>query len=153
MARKKKEEYEELKAQAYDYYVRHKMTFTAIADILGLNDRTISDWCEKGDWKSDKTAYSMSRKELLKEAYAKMADINKQIKTSLSKNEVPDKTLTDYQATVLKEIKQYEVFDLSSYIEIGNEFISYTAKVSPEKAKEYSKHFLDFVHYKKDSSE
>lgn len=73
---------------AFDYYTNQGMTAKAISDIVGVAEKTIGSWVEKGNWKAVRDANVNSTKNQASN-----------IKELISE-------LTDQQLTIAEEIKE-----------------------------------------------
>jgi transposase len=47
-----KKEYEKIKHAAYEYVVMQDYTQSEAAEMLGVSEKTLSEWAKKGDWRA-----------------------------------------------------------------------------------------------------
>lgn len=68
---------EKEKRIAFDYYTNQGFTAKAISEIVNVNEKTIGDWVEKGNWKSVRDANVNSSKnqaQKIKEFISELTD-------------------------------------------------------------------------------
>jgi transposase len=78
---------EKEKRIAFDYYTNNGMTAKAISDIVGVSEKTIGNWVDKGNWKAVRDAnvnssknQALNIKELISEMTEEQLRINEEIK-------------------------------------------------------------------------
>lgn len=84
---------EKEKRIAFDYYTSQGMTAKAIAEIVNVNEKTIGNWIDKGNWKAVRDAnlnssknQELNIKELISELTEQQLDISEQIKLAKANN-------------------------------------------------------------------
>lgn len=95
---------------AYDYYTKQGLTAKAIADIINVTEKTISQWVAKGNWKSLRDAHINSEenqmsniKALISELTEQHIDILGQIKEAQHKGDKPQVELLRKQSSYLSQ--------------------------------------------------
>lgn len=68
--------------QAKDLYCRNHLTQQAIAQLLGVTEKTIGRWKQDDDWDREKAAYTTTKESELRRLYAQLARINDSIADS-----------------------------------------------------------------------
>jgi uncharacterized protein YjcR len=69
---------------AQTLYMSGKFSQKAISEMTEVSERTIGKWVEKKNWEQMRHLQSVTRAELLKEAYAQLARINKKINEEMA---------------------------------------------------------------------
>jgi transposase len=85
---------EKEKRIAFDYYTNNGMSAKAISDIVGVSEKTIGNWVEKGNWKAVRDAnvnssknQAVNIKELISEMTEEQLRINEEIKAAKASGE------------------------------------------------------------------
>lgn len=128
---------------ARELYLNTSMTQKEIAFKLGISEQTLSKWVNNGKWDEIKTAKSITKEQLLKQAYEQLAAINKAIE---ERGGVPDKQLSDAKGILVKEIALLEKnHSISTAVYIMDRFLNYVLTHNPSIAKEVSQMQLAFI--------
>ena len=97
-----------LKEQAQYIYLRENITNKALAERLGINEKTIAIWIDDGDWEELKTSVITTKMEQLRSLYKQLQLINQENIAALSDDDPNTKPNTDAIAKLSKAIKQLE---------------------------------------------
>lgn len=134
---------EKEKLIARELYLNTSMSQKEIAIKLGISEQTLSKWIKVGKWEELKAAKSITKEQLLKQAYEQLAAINKTIE---ERGGVPDKQLSDAKGILVKEIALLEKnHSISTAVYIMDRFLNYILTHNSSIAKEVSQMQLSFI--------
>lgn len=119
------------KLVARSLYLKSQMNRKQIANQVNVTEKTLRKWIDEGDWDTVKEAETISRKELLREAYAQLRAINKKINDELGG--VPDKQLADAKGVIRREIEALSEMPLHRYVEMAMELTNWVQHNEPQK--------------------
>ncbi|BDD11660.1 hypothetical protein FUAX_40920 (plasmid) [Fulvitalea axinellae] len=134
--------YDKKRELAQGLYIKGTLSKKEIAKFVGVTDKTLRTWAEKYAWDQLKEAQSVTRQQLLADAYAQLKAVNQAVQ---ERGGVPDKALTDAKSVLRKEIEQLSDSPLHLYVEIYTEVSEWLVEQRPDKAGEVSKLFLEFL--------
>lgn len=127
---------------AQDLYIKGTLTRKAIADAVGVTEKTLRNWIEKYGWDDIREAMTVTRKQLLTDAYTQLKKVNKQIEDNEG---VITKELADAKSILRKEIEQLSESPLHVYVDVLDEFTEYLARKSPKNLQTFSKLVMGFL--------
>lgn len=128
---------------ARELYLNTGMTQKEIAIKLSISEPTLSKWVNSGKWDELKAAKSITKEQLLKQAYEQLAAINNAIE---ERGGVPDKQLSDAKGILVKEIALLEKnHSISTAVYIMDRFLNYVLTHNPSVAREVSQMQLSFI--------
>ena len=127
-----KEKTEILKRRTKAIYLNGNYTQKQIAELAGTTEKTLSKWIQEHGWEQERTAKTITRKQLLQESYAQLQAINQEIKAH---NNVPTKALSDAKSQCVREIEAFSDQHLHLIIETLEDLIAFTAQFKPAQLK------------------
>lgn len=107
------------KKLAKKLYINTGLSKKDIAEQLGVNRNTISNWVKINNWDAIKESQNITKSELLQQAYRQLKAINQTIEDE--HDNIPPKHLSDAKGVVRKEIEQFSDNPLHIYIDVFNE--------------------------------
>ena len=140
--------YDEKRNIAQPLYTKGKLSRKEICNIVGIAEKTLRAWIEKYNWDDLKEAYSVTRQQLLADAYTQLKAVNQRIE---EKGGIPDKTLTDAKSVLRKEIELLSDSPVHVYIEVFQEVTEWLMSNHPSRAAEISQLLLTFIEEKSQS--
>ena len=102
-----------------------------IAAQVGVTEKTLRNWIDKGDWDAMKDAETITRSKLLQDSYKQLAAINNKINVDFGG--IPDKQLSDAKGVIRKEIEALSEMPLHKYIEVVTDLLDWVKTNQPEK--------------------
>ena len=136
---------EQVRETAKGLFVKSDMSQKEIAVLLGVSEKSVSEWRKKYDWDTSKQIQSITRKSLLEEAYKQLDAINKKI---TDKGGIPDKALSDAKAECLREIEKFSDTPTHIYIDVFEDFCAWLSRYTPKQLREFSELSLRFIESK-----
>ncbi|WP_053404988.1 hypothetical protein [Persicobacter sp. CCB-QB2] len=133
------------KEQARNLYTKGRINRKEIASLVNVTEKTLRAWITKEDWDSLKEAQTVTRQQLLQDAFSQLKAVNQKIEEM---GGVPDKVLSDAKSALRKEIEFLESNPLHVYCEVFDELTEWIIENKPDKALEYSKLFRGFLEEK-----
>ncbi len=137
------------KEQAKNLYIKGRINRKEISQIVGVTEKTLRSWIDKDEWNSLKEAQTVTRQQLLQDAYSQLKAVNQKIDEM---GGVPDKVLSDAKSALRKEIEAFESSPLHVYCEVFDELTEWIIENKPTKSLEYSKLFREFLEEKHKSA-
>lgn len=123
----------EKKQLAQSLYVKSGLTKKDIAKQVGCTEKTLRSWIDKGEWNAIKEAESITRGQLLSDAYKQLNAINREIEDN--HKGIPNKQLSDAKGVIRKEIEALSENPLHVYVEVFQEFTHWVLKTNPSELK------------------
>lgn len=127
---------------AQDLYVKGTLTRKAISAAVGITEKTLRKWIEDNGWDELKEAMTVTRKQLLADAYSQLKAVNQQIEDN---GNVITKPLADAKSLLRKEIEQLSESPLHVYVEVLDEYTEYLARSAPKHLSFFSKSVMKFL--------
>jgi hypothetical protein len=134
--------FDEKRALAQSLYTRGYLSRKEICEIVGITEKTLRAWIDKYDWDALKEAQTVTRQQLLTDAYRQLKAVNKEIE---DRGGIPDKVLSDAKSMLRKEIEALSDSPVHIYIEVFNEVTEWLIKNHPGKAADISSLLLNFI--------
>jgi len=134
--------YDEKRKKAFGLYIKGTLTRKEIAEIVSITEKTLRTWIENGNWDELKEAKTVTRQQLLVDAYAQLKAVNQRI---ADMGNVPDKTLSDAKSQLRKEIETLSDSPLHQYAEIFDEFALWVFHNHSDKAADIAQLQLQFL--------
>jgi predicted transcriptional regulator len=131
------------KILAKNLFVKSSMNRKEIALQVGVTEKTLRNWVELDNWEELKDAQTITRAQLLQDAYNQLKAINKKIEEDF--NGIPSKELSDAKGVIRKEIEHFSKQPIYQYIEVFEEFIDYLVKNHPKQTTEFAKLSGEFI--------
>lgn len=138
---------EQKRETAKGLFVKGGMNGKEIALLLGVTEKTISEWRKKYNWDDDRRTQNITRQALLGEAYKQLDAINKSI---TEKGGIPDKNLSDAKAQCLREIERFSDTPTYLYVSVFEDFCAWLSKYEPKQLVTVSQLGLRFIESKKE---
>lgn len=134
--------YDEKRAVAQPLYTRGKLSRKEICKIVGVAEKTLRSWIEKYEWDNLKEAYSVTRQQLLADAYSQLKAVNQAVEDI---GGIPNKTYADAKSILRKEIELLSDSPIHVYIEVFNEVTEWLMLKHPASAADISQLLLTFI--------
>lgn len=149
MARRTKEQTERLKQLAEHLYLAdNKITIKALAEKMGVTEKTLSKWIEAGKWDDKRTSLLTTKSQQLTFLYKQLQNLNNTIANRKESNYADSKEAnTIIQLTAAIKNLETET-SLGDIIQTAKEFVEYISESNYEKAKEITKLFDGFINSK-----
>lgn len=93
---------------------------------------SLNKWIKDGRWEELKDAETVTKRQLLSDAYKQLKAVNALID---ERGGVPDKELSDAKSILRKEIESFSDNPLHIYVECFENFIGHTARENPKHLK------------------
>lgn len=124
----------EKRSLATNLFLKSSMNRKEIATQVGITEKTLRKWIDEDGLEDIKESQMILRPQLLNDAYAQLAAINKKIKEEYGN--VPDKQLADAKGVLRKEIEALSHQPIHKYVEVFEELTEWMAKNAPKYLKE-----------------
>lgn len=134
---------EEKKKLAHSRFINSHMTRKEIAESVGCTPKTLRGWIKDGNWENQKESRTITRGELLQDAYRQLKAINKKINDELGG--VPNKELSDAKGVIRKEIESLTSNPLHIYVDVNLELLEWIRKNKPEKLTDFVNCTNEFI--------
>ncbi len=138
--------YKEKKLTAKSLYLKSDMSRKDIAKIAGITEKTLRKWINDENWDQLKAIESITRKQLLQDAYRQLKRINEYIDKEL--DGIPNKEMSDAKAVIRKEIESLSESPLHIYIEVSEELIYWLQSKHPGEVKKITGLLSEFIEMK-----
>lgn len=138
---------EQKRDAAKGLFVKSNMTGKEISVLLGVTEKSVSEWRRKYNWDDDKRTQNITRQSLLADAYKQMDAINKSI---ADKGGIPDKNLSDAKAQCIREIERFSDTPTHLYVSVFEDFCAWLSKHAPKQLITVSQLGLQFIESKKE---
>ncbi|MDR1155808.1 MAG: hypothetical protein LBL04_13970 [Bacteroidales bacterium] len=136
----------EKKILAQTLFMAGNLTRKAIAAMIGVTEKTVGSWADEGNWEDIRKISRVTRGELLREAYAQLARINRKITAEMGG--IPDKVMSDAKAQALREIEAFDERSLQTYADCFEDFSSWLMRVEPKHGPMFSQLLMRFLDFK-----
>jgi hypothetical protein len=138
----------EKKDLAYQLYLHTDLFQKEIAVRVGITEKTLSKWAEVNEWETQKTALTVTGKNLIISYYNQLNALNKCIQSRDDR-----KFATLEEADIIAKIKSAiqaidKKMDLPVYIEVFQEFTNYLKDLDLKQAQGIIDHFTAFLQIK-----
>jgi hypothetical protein len=133
----------EKKNLAKTLFVKSTMNRKQIAAQVSVTEKTLRSWIELDNWEDLKNSQTITRSQLLQDAYNQLRAINQKIETEL--NGVPTKELSDAKGVIRKEIEHFSHQPIYKYVEVFEEFIEHLAKNAPVELTKFAELSQNFI--------
>jgi hypothetical protein len=132
----------EKKAFAQELYMQGDFSIKRLAETVNVTDKTMSKWITDGDWATLKNMRSVSKRQLLNDAYTQLAAVNEKIR---GQNNIPHKEDYDAKSILGKEIERLSGTSIAQQIEAFEAFTGWLAKNDPKAAKQFVELSMRFI--------
>lgn len=133
---------------AYRLFMDTGMTQKEIAEYVDIQERTLTEWKQKGEWEIVKSAHSVTTNEIIAGYLKQLKNLKDEINSRKEKR-YPTPGEADTITKVTKSIRTLQRdLTLSNYITAHTELLKFVFNVKPELVKELSALVREFVHIK-----
>ena len=136
----------EKKLTARSLFLKSDLSRKEIARIAGVTEKTLRRWIKDENWEELKAVESITRKQLLQDAYRQLKRINDYIENEL--DGIPNKEMSDAKAIIRKEIESLSDSPLHIYIEVSEELIHHVQMNHPDMVKSITGILSEFIESK-----
>ena len=144
MANHKKDKEQE----AHALFMETNMTCEQIAERIGVNVKTVYSWSKKDEWKVQRAANQITRKQLIVGYLMQLQKLNEAIKLRTDAA-YPTSKETDQIVKITKAIKCLEKdLTLSDYITSSEEIMSFGMRVDANATKGFIPVIKEFIQLK-----
>jgi hypothetical protein len=134
---------------ARELYLHSDRSFKEIADLVNVRPATVSDWCDKGQWKTLKTSKSITEPQLIANYYAAIQRLQKIIAERPAPNNIPTPAEADTLSKMHTSIQKLKrTTSLEDIVKALDEFLSFLLKNRPDLAKEVAPDLYRFAEIK-----
>jgi len=137
--------FDEKKQLAQALFIKGTMHRKQIADAVSVTEKTLRNWIEAGEWETMKEACTITRPQLLLEAYKQLKAVNEKI---TERGGVPNKELSDAKSILRKEIEILSDAPIHVYVEVLDEFLEFVHKNHPADTISITNHMMNFLNMK-----
>lgn len=135
--------------RAYQLFVETDMTQRAIAEMVGVGERTISAWVTDHDWRKDRAANTVTRPKIIRAFYSQIDEINQVIAEREEGKRYPQPKEADTIIKIQKAISALDKrYDLPTYKTVLDEFVGWLHMHHPKVASEVALPSVDFLRQK-----
>lgn len=124
-------------------FIQGTYTQKHIAEMVGCAQNTLTSWIDKGNWKEEKEAKTITRPELLKTSYLQLAAINKEIEDE--HKGIPNKDLSYAKSMIRQEIESLSDMPLHQYTEVFGEYMQFLNDAHLDKIQEHTELMNEFI--------
>lgn len=136
---------QEKKEKARALYLNSSFNHKEIASQVGVTEKTLRKWRDDEEWETLKELKTITRSNLLQDAYGQLKTINSQIE-ELDKSDIKTlKMLFDAKAVLGKEIDRLSESPLHVYIGVSDEFINWVGSNYPKELKNITSLTYEFI--------
>lgn len=144
MAHRKKD----LEEEAYGLYMNTDLTQAQIAQRVGINQKTMSEWVRKGDWAVQKAANNVTRKKVIV-GYLMQLQKLREVIDARPEHPYPTASEADTITKITKAIKSLERgLTLSDYITALEELTKFGMKINDKAMREAMPILKEFIQVK-----
>lgn len=133
----------EKKSLAKNLYIKGNLSQTAIAEKVGCSRSSVSEWIKKGKWDELKESQTLTRGQLLQDAYKQLKAINNEIEQN--HKGIPTKHLSDAKGVIRKEIEVFSENALYQYVGVFDEMTDWLEKNHPKELLKMTELINDFI--------
>jgi hypothetical protein len=134
------------KALAKTLFFKTDMIKKDICEQAKCSLVSLNKWISDGRWVELKEAETVTKRQLLADAYKQLKAVNCLID---ERGGVPDKEMSDAKSILRKEIESFSDNPLHIYVECFENFIGHTARENPELLKtliSLTESFMESLH-------
>ncbi len=145
MARRRKQETENLKITAKNLFFdsESKFTIREIAERVGVTEKTLRSWITKERWKKLKISIATSKTEALGDFYKELEALNTSIKNG---NGFADSKQAQQRRQLIKDIKAFETeTSIAEIYEVGRKFLDFLKPQNEELFKKVLPYYDAFL--------
>jgi transposase-like protein len=125
------------KEWAQQLYCDGSNTQKAIADKIGVSEKTLSKWVNEEKWEKLRKSLLISKQEQLANMYDQLSEINEAIRKKPQGERYANSKEADIMAKITASIEQLEEeTNITDVFEVGKRFITFLQNHDFEKSKE-----------------
>lgn len=128
---------------ATSLFLQSSMKRKEIAVHVGITEKTLRKWIDDDGLEHIKESQSIMRPQLLQDAMAQLAAVNKVIREEYGN--VPNKQLADAKGGLRKEIETLTDQPIHKYVEVFEELTIWMTKNAPKHIKEVAQITQEFL--------
>jgi hypothetical protein len=134
------------KSLAYSLYINEDLSYVEIADKVGYTPVSVGNWARGGSWKELKEALASTSDNQLKNFASQLNALNLNIGSRTEGNRFPNSKEADVQIKLTKAILMFRgEADLTEILTYNKLFLGFLRTNYPDKLKEYTLMFDEFV--------
>lgn len=133
----------EKKNLAKNLFVKGSLNRTQICEKVGCSRSSLYDWIKKGNWEELKESQTITKSQLLQDAYKQLKAINNEIENE--HKGIPNKQLSDAKAVIRKEIEAFSENALYQYVGVFDEMTDWLEKNHPKELIPMTELINEFV--------
>ncbi len=134
------------KEWAQQLYCEGNITQKAIADKVGVSEKTLSKWANDDNWDRLRKSLLISKQEQLSHMYEQLSEINAAIRKKNPGERYANSKEADIMAKITASIEQLEEeTNITDVFEVGKRFITFMQQNDFEKSKELVDYFDAFI--------
>lgn len=127
-------------------FLRENLTQKAIAEKVGVTQKTIGSWIDKGNWNKLKNSIILTKSEELSRLHMQLRELNNHIEKKEEGQRFPSKAEADILSSLKMAIKAFEGdTSVADIIDVSIEFLDWFKVIDFEKSKEISAIFDQFI--------
>lgn len=134
---------------AQSFFLKSDMTREQISKAVGVTPKTLKSWIDNGKWEEMKALQSVTRPQLLQDAYAQLAAVNKAIAEN---GNLPTKEHYDAKSILRKEIDSLSNTPVALMTSVMHEFLIWMMKYEPKEFEKYSTLSTNFLNYQRNAN-
>lgn len=135
----------EKKEKARALFINSSLNCKEIASQANVTEKTLRKWREDEGWETLKELKTITRSNLLQDAYSQLKQINNEINTLENGDIKTRKILFDAKAVLGKEIDRLSESALHVYIGVFDEFIGWLSSNHPVELKNVTSLAYEFI--------
>lgn len=127
-------------------FIRENLTQKAISEKVGVTQKTMMSWIQKGNWNKLKNSIILTKSEELSRLHAQLRELNDHIENKPEGQRFPSKAEADILSSLKMAIKAFEgETSISEIIDVSIEMLEWLRMHNFEKAQELSPLFDQFI--------
>lgn len=138
--------YTDKKEKARALYINSSLNMKDIASQVGVTEKTLRKWRDEDGWENLKELKTITRSNLLQDAYSQLKQINNDIASQVGVTDSKTrKILFDAKAVLGKEIDRLSDSPLHVYIGVFDEMINWVGSNHPKELKNITSMAYEFI--------
>ena len=134
------------KALAQLLYVENGLTRREVSDMVGGAETTITNWSEKGNWKTLRVSVIGSRQKTIERLYAALNDVLTIPKGEGKKTTQKEKKLIPQQTAAISNIDRTQ--DIAFYVSVLREFLQFIRPLDLSLTQNIAEYINSFIQKK-----
>lgn len=134
------------RALAKELYFYTGKTQKEIAGIVGVSEKTLSDWAWEGDWEALKKAVELTPERVVQDLYKELEELNKLIQSREPGYRFADAKEADARRKIVSTIRDmHKQVSLPQFVQVIMGFMDYLLAQDLELAKQVNTYANDFL--------